>query len=93
MPIERAQLERVLGRINLEHRPGQEVRLVAFSPKGFTLSFFDLPMPEGSCLDEHFTEVQFALNAQEKVDAGIVGARYDEAERRYLVEYEVIEWD
>lgn len=93
MPLDRAALERVLAQVNQRRRPEQKVRVEDFGEKSFTLAFADRPMPEGQCLDEDFVEIQFALHMQEKVDAGIVGARFDEDLNEYRVEYEVVEWD
>lgn len=93
MAIPREALERALAELNRHARPGQEARVVEHEPKRFRLSFFDLPLPEGQCLDQQFVEVQFLLHEREGVDTNLVGARYVEDEGRYVVDYELIEWD
>lgn len=93
MPLDRALVEAQLARINAQRRPDEPVRLESYEDPGrFVLSFPDRPMPEGQCLDQDFTEIQWLLH-ETKAFTNIVGGRKDEAAGRYLIEYEVMEWD
>lgn len=93
MPIARPQLERVLAELNAKRAPEHAIEVVRVEPAQFELSFPDVLLGEATCVDEHFTDVQFALSLRENVDTSIVGAKLDEAARRYRVAYEVVEWD
>jgi hypothetical protein len=93
MPVQRRAVEESLARINAARPADQQVKLESFTPQRFVLSFPDRPMPEGQCIDQDFSEIQFALLEQDKVYTGIQGGRQDEADRRYHIEYAVTEWD
>lgn len=91
--LDETQVRAHLERMNAARRKDQDVRLESFDGKRFTLSFPNREMPEGQCIDQDFTEVQWALHEQEKVTTGIQGGRLDETDGRYHIVYEVIEWD
>lgn len=93
MPLAREQLDRVVAALNAGRPLEHAIEVVSFGKGTFELSFADVPLGDASCVDEHFTDVQFALSVHEKVDTSVVGAKHDESARRYLVAYEVIEWD
>lgn len=93
MPLAKEQLARVLAELNAKRSPEHAIEVLRFAPQAFELSFPDVLLGEATCVDEHFTDVQFALSVREKVDTSIVGAKVDEDARRYAVAYEVIEWD
>ncbi|GEM_PF-4387355 len=94
MPLERKTLEDEVARLNLGRRPDERVVLEAYEAPGrFTLSFPDRAMPEGQCIDQDFSEIQFMLHDNAGVDTGIQGGRQDPETRRYHMLYEVIEWD
>ena len=93
MPLPKETLERALARMNEARRPEHQVRLESYEPPGrFVLSFPDRAMPEGQCIDQDFSEVQFGLHEKEGVFTDLRGGRQDEETRRYLIEYEVVEW-
>lgn len=50
-------------------------------------------MGEGQCIDQDFTEIQWALHERAKVFTSIQSGRLDEDTRRYHIEYDVVEWD
>lgn len=94
MPLPRDVLEKTLGRINQARRPDEQVSLVSFEPPGrFILSFPDRPMPEGQCIDQDFSEVQFALHETHGLFTDLRSGRRDDDQARYFIEYEVVEWD
>jgi hypothetical protein len=93
MPIDRAVLERNLQRVNGRRKADERVQVEAFSPQRFALSFPDRAMPEGQCIDQDFSEIQFDLLENDGVYTGIQSGRLDEATGRYVIEYEVTEWD
>ena len=94
MPLPRDVLEAQLARLNQARRPEHVVRLVSYEPPGrFVLSFPDRPMPEGACIDQDFTEIQFALHEHAKLFTDLRSGRKDDETDRYLIEYEVVEWD
>jgi hypothetical protein len=94
MPITRPMVERHLAALNAARRPDQPVRLESYQdPARFVLSFPNRSMPEGQCIDQDFTDIQFALLESEKVFTGIQNGRLDETSDRYWIEYEEIVWD
>jgi hypothetical protein len=94
MPLPKDLLERNLAKVNQARRPDLAIKLESYEPPGrFVLSFPDRAMPEGQCIDQDFSEIQWALHENEKIDTGIQGGRKDEALGRYFIDYEVIEWD
>lgn len=93
MPVERAVVEAYLAKLNAARRPDQGIKLEAFDPPGkFTLSFPNRAMPEGQCIDQDFTDIQFALHEERQIDTNIVGGQLRD-DGRYWMRYEVIEWD
>lgn len=94
MPIDRKTLEEHVARINRARPPHLAIKIESYEPPGrFVLSFPDRAMPEGQCIDQDFSEIQFNLHDDEKIDTGIQAGRLDEDARRYVMTYEVIEWD
>ncbi|HEX2021265.1 MAG TPA: hypothetical protein VHH36_01015 [Candidatus Thermoplasmatota archaeon] len=94
MPVERAVVERALAQVNAGRPRGLEARLESFSPPGrFVLSFPPRAMPEGQCIDQDFTDVQFLLLERDSVTTGIQSGRFDDESQRYWIEYDVVEWD
>lgn len=93
MPVDRQILEENLARVNVGRRKEHIIQIAAFSPQRFTLSFANREMPEGQCIDQDFTDIQFALHENAKIDTGIQAGRLDEEKQRYFIDYEVIEWD
>jgi hypothetical protein len=93
VPVEERAVRENLARINAARRPSEAVTLESFTPQRFVLSFPDRAMPEGQCIDQDFSEIQFALLEHDKVYTGIQGGRLDEDARRYFIEYAVTEWD
>ena len=94
MPLPREVLEANLAKVNASRRADLLVKLESYEPPGrFVLSFPDRAMPEGQCIDQDFTEIQWALHEGHQVTTGIQGGRKDEESGRYYIDYEVIEWD
>lgn len=94
MPIDRETLDAHVASLN-ERRPRDKPVLVeAFEPPGrFVLSFPNREVGEGECIDQDFTEIQFDLHERAKITTGIQAGRLDEERDRYVMTYEVIEWD
>lgn len=93
MPLSKDALEAHVARLNEARRPDERVRVESYEPPGrFVLSFPDRPMPPGQCIDQDFSEIQFALHERDGVFTDLRGGRRDDAEGRYHVEYEVVEW-
>lgn len=94
MPISRETLEEALARLNAQRKADEQVALAEYAAPGrFVLSFPNRSMPEGQCIDQDFTEIQFDLHERARITTGIQGARQEEASGRFLIEYEVVEWD
>lgn len=93
MPLDRAALDDALDRVNRPRRPDQRVRVESFDGARFTLSFPNRAMPEGQCIDQDFTEVQWALHEKDALVTSIVGGRHDPETDRYFMDYELVEWD
>ena len=93
MPIEKGVLDAALARVNRGRRNDQLVKLEAHDGARFRLSFPNRAMPEGQCIDQDFTEIQWTLHEDDKVTTSIVGGRHDEGADRYHIDYEVVEWD
>lgn len=93
MPLPRAALDENLARVNAARPADLAAKLVEADEQKFKLSFPERTMPEGQCIDQDFTEIQWKLHEHANVTTSIIGARLDEDEQRYLVEYEVVEWD
>ena len=93
MPVDRATLDAALAQLNKPRRADQQVRVESFDGARFQLSFPNRAMPEGQCIDQDFTEIQWTLHEDDKLTTSIVGGRHDEAADRYFIDYEVVEWD
>lgn len=94
MPIDRKTLEEHVALVNKDRKADMLVKLESYDPPGrFVLSFPNREMPFGECIDQDFTEIQFALHERAKIDTGIQSGRLDPETDRYFMEYEVIEWD
>ncbi|HET6404684.1 MAG TPA: hypothetical protein VFH78_08555 [Candidatus Thermoplasmatota archaeon] len=94
MPIDRATLEEFVARVNATRPADKPVRIESFDPPGrFVLSYPDRPMPEGQCIDQDFTDIQFALFEARELSTNLVGGAKDEDAGRYVMTYEVVEWD
>lgn len=94
MPLARDVLEKHVEELNAQRREGEKIRVESYDAPGrFVLSFPDRAMPEGQCIDQDFSEIQFLLHDRVGVDTGIQGGRLDEATQRYHMTYEVVEWD
>lgn len=94
MTLPKEVLDQHVALLNKHRREDERVKLEHYEEPGrFTLSFPNRPMVEGECIDQDFTEIQFALHEKHRVDTGIQGGRHDPASDRYFVDYEVIEWD
>jgi len=94
MPLPREVLDAHVAQLNAARRPEECIVIESYEPPGrFVLSFPDRAMPEGECIDQDFSEIQFLLHDKVGVDTGIQGGRLDEDARRYHMIYEVIEWD
>ena len=94
MPIDRATLEEFIAKVNATRPSDKPVQIVAFEPPGkFVLSYPDRAMPEGQCIDQDFTDIQFALFEGRDLATNIVGGQKDEGAGRYVMTYEVVEWD
>jgi len=93
VPLDRATLDEAVARLNKSRRNDQQVKVESFDGARFTLSFPNRAMPEGQCIDQDFTEVQWALHEKDQLVTSIVGGRHDEALDRYFMDYEVVEWD
>lgn len=94
MPIDRATLEEFVAKVNATRPQDKPVALVAYEPPGrFVLGYPDRVMPEGQCIDQDFTDIQFALFEAKGLSTNIVGGQKDEDVGRYLMTYEVVEWD
>jgi hypothetical protein len=93
MPVAEHALRESLDRINARRRAGELVTLESYAPQAFVLSFPDRAMPEGQCIDQDFSEIQFLLHDSVGIDTGIQGGRQDPETGRYHMTYEVIEWD
>lgn len=93
MPLDRATLDAALAQLNKARRADQQVRVESFDGARFQLSFPNRAMPEGQCIDQDFTEIQFALFEEKDVTTGIVEGKHDPDSDRYVMTYEVTEWD
>lgn len=94
MPIDRATVERFVAKLNAARPPALPVRLEEYvAPGRFVLSFPNRPMSEGQCIDQDFSEIQWALHEEARIDTGIQAGRHDAEADRYHITYEVIEWD
>lgn len=94
MPIDRATLEEFLAKVNATRPSDKPVRIVSFEPPGrFVLSYPDRAMPEGQCIDQDFTDIQFALFEARDLATNIVGGQKDEDAGQYVMTYEVVDWD
>lgn len=94
MPVAREVVEEFVAKLNAQRRPEHAIALERYDAPGtFVLSFANRAMPEGQCIDSDFTDIQFALHEARKIDTQIVGGRLDEERDRYVMTYEVVEWD
>ena len=94
MPIDRATLEEFVAKVNAARPADLPVKLEAFEAPGrFTLSYPERALPEGQCIDQDFTDIQFALFEGRDIATNIVGGARDEASGRYVMLYEVVDWD
>ena len=94
MPLDRATLDEFVAKVNAKRRPDQPVKVEAYEPPGaFVLSYPERAMPEGQCIDQDFTDIQFALFEERDLTTNIVGGERREEDGRYHMRYEVVEWD
>lgn len=93
MPLDQAALDAALARVNQVRRPDQKVALESFEGGRFRLSYPNRAMPEGQCIDQDFTEIQWLLHEKDETVTSIVGGRHDPETDRYVMDYEVVEWD
>ena len=92
MLLDKPAVEEALARMNAQRRPEHAIRLLAYEAPGkFTLSFPDRPMPEGECIDQDFSAIQFLLLDAKGISTDLRGGR--EADGRYVIDYEAIDWD
>lgn len=93
MGLDRALLEEHVARLNAARRPDITIRIEAFDDAGrFLLSYPDRVMPEGQCIDQDFTDIQFALFEERGLTTNIVGGEKRDDER-YHMQYEIVVWD
>lgn len=93
MPISRETVEEFVAKLNATRRPDHHVKLEEYKAPGeFVLSFPNRPMPPEQCIDQDFSEIQFALHEEKRIDTNIVVGRLLDDER-YHMRYQVIEWD
>lgn len=93
MTLERATLEAHVAKLNASRRPDHAIRIESFDEAGrFVLSYPDRTMPEGQCIDQDFTDVQFALFEERQLTTNIIGGEKRDDER-YHMEYELVVWD
>lgn len=94
MPIDRATLETFVAKLNATRRSDHFVRIESFDPPGdFVLSYPDRPMPPEQCIDQDFSEIQFALLDEKQITTGIVAGALNPADERCHMRYQVVEWD
>lgn len=94
MPIARETVEEFVRKLNAQRRPEHAIALESYqAPGAFALSFPNRAMPEGQCIDSDFTDIQFALHEERKIDTQIVAGKLDEDRDRYVMQYEVVEWE
>lgn len=91
--LDRALLESHVARMNATRRKEHAIQLVKHEGPRFTLAFPDREMPEGQCIDQDFTEIQWALHEEDKLTTSIIGGRRDDDEGRYFIDYELVVWD
>jgi len=89
--LRRDALDDALARVNEARHKGAPAQVESADPSRFVLSFPNRMTPEGECIDQDFSAIQWILH-EKGVDTGIQGGRLDEASDRYFIEYEVIEW-
>lgn len=93
MPVDRKAIEESLARVNATRPKDLPATLESFEENRFVLSYPDRAMPDGQCIDQDFSDIQWDLHEHRKVFTNIVGGRQDESSGRYVMEYEVVEWD
>ncbi len=93
MPLSREALDKNVAQMNAERPKDIPVIVSSADPARFQLSFPDRVLPDGQCIDQDFSAIQWLLQADVNVTTGIIGARLDEETRIYHVDYEVVEWD
>lgn len=91
--LERKTIEEHVAKLNAQRRPELAIRIESLDDAGrFVLSYPDRAMPEGQCIDQDFTDIQFALFEALDLSTNIVGGeRRDDG--RYHMQYEVVVWD
>ena len=93
MPVDRATVESYVAKLNASRKPDEHVKLEQFdAPREFLLSYPNRAVPEGACIDQDFTEIQFALFEERKLTTQIGGGELRD-DGRYWMRYEVVEWD
>lgn len=93
MPLDRPTLETYVAKLNAQRRAELAIRIESFDEKGrFVLSYPDRAMPEGQCIDQDFTDIQFALFEDRDLSTNIVGGERRDDDR-YHMQYEVVVWD
>lgn len=91
--LDRKTLEEHVAKLNAQKRPEHAIRIEGFDDAGrFLLSYPDRAMPEGQCIDQDFTDIQFALFEAMDVSTNIVGGERRDDDR-YHMQYEVVVWD
>lgn len=93
MQLTRALLDDHVTRLNAARRADIAIRIESFEEAGrFVLSYPERAMPEGQCIDQDFTDIQFALFEERALTTNIVGGEKRDDER-YHMQYEVVDWD
>ena len=93
MTLDRPTLETYVAKLNAQRRPELAIRIESFDEKGrFVLSYPDRAMPEGQCIDQDFTDIQFALFEDRDLSTNIVGGERRDDDR-YHMQYELVVWD
>ncbi len=85
-------VERTVADINAKRRPDLKIQIIEAVGDEFVLAIPHEDLPEGQCMDERFSEIQWILHEQD-VDAGIHGGEFDEDAGAYRVRYKLIHWD
>lgn len=93
MNLDAARIQEEVAKLNASRRKDQLVRVERIEGDQFTLSFPNRAMPEGQCIDQDFTEIQWAIHEKDQTVTSIVGGRHEPADDRYYIDYELVRWD
>ncbi len=85
-------MQETVDELNAKRPEELAIRVAEAKDDEFVLVYPHEDLPEGQCMDERFTEIQWILHDKD-VDAGIHGGEFDEDEQLYRIRYKIIHWD